>query len=116
MSADSQNPGPLSDAQWCLRIQLADFYHLVDFFGWTELIFNHISARLPGPDHTYFVNPFGLTFSEITPQNLLTVKVAGELLGPSEHQANPAGFALDGAIHATRADLKSTPSPCRRWR
>lgn len=87
-----------------LRHQLADFYHLVDFFGWTELIFNHISLRLPGRD-AYLVNPFGLTYSEITPDNLLVVDVEGNLVGEAAHPANPAGFALHGAIHSHRPDV-----------
>lgn len=88
-----------------LRCQLADFYHLVDYLGWSELIFNHISVRLPGPEHLYLVNPFGLSYPEITPDNLLKVNVDGQLVGASEYPANPAGFALHSAIHATRPDV-----------
>jgi len=88
-----------------LRSELTDFYHLIDFFGWTELIFNHISVRVPGSEHHYLVNPFGLNYSEITPENLLKVGVDGRLVEPSDYPANPAGFALHGAIHETRADV-----------
>jgi ribulose-5-phosphate 4-epimerase/fuculose-1-phosphate aldolase len=88
-----------------LRVELTDFYHLVDFLGWTEMIFNHISVRLPGAEHHYLVNPFGLNYSEIRPENLLKVGVDGRLIEPSEYAANPAGFALHGAIHESRADL-----------
>jgi len=91
--------------EWRLRRELADFYHVVDFLGWTELIFNHISVRLPGPAHHYLVNPFGLNYAEVTPENLLKVSVEGHLVEPSEYPANPAGFALHGAIHATRPDV-----------
>ncbi|MEE4454958.1 class II aldolase/adducin family protein [Novosphingobium resinovorum] len=87
-----------------LRKDLANFYHLVEFFGWSELIFNHISARLPETD-CYLVNPFGLNYSEITPDNLVTVNVDGELARPSAYPANPAGFALHGAIHSKRHDV-----------
>ncbi len=87
-----------------LRVDLANFYHLVEHFGWSELIFNHISMRLPGRD-AYLVNPFGLTYSEITPDNLLTVNVDGELVGEAPYPANPAGFALHGAIHTHRHDV-----------
>jgi len=87
-----------------LRQQLTDFYHLVDYFGWSELIFNHISVRLPGPDHHYLVNPFGLDYREIRPDNLLVVNVAGEKLSQSNYNANPAGFALHGVIHQNRPD------------
>lgn len=88
-----------------LRRQLAAFYHLVDYFGWTDLIFNHISVRVPGPAHHYLVNPFGLHYSEITPANLVKVDTEGALVEPSNYPANPAGFALHGAIHANRPDV-----------
>jgi ribulose-5-phosphate 4-epimerase/fuculose-1-phosphate aldolase len=91
--------------EWRLRRELTDFYHLVDFLGWTELIFNHISVRLPGPQHHYLVNPFGLNYYEVSPENLLKVGVDGELIEPSEYRPNPAGFALHGAIHGSRADV-----------
>jgi len=91
--------------EWRLRRELTDFYHLVDFLGWTEMIFNHISVRLPGPQHHYLVNPFGLNYYEVTPENLLKVGVDGRLVEPSEYRANPAGFALHGAIHGSRADV-----------
>lgn len=94
-----------SDAETRLRRDLADFYHLADYFGWSELVFNHISARLPGGQHAYLVNPFGLTFDEVTPDNLVTVDTEGKLVGSSPHRANPAGFALHGAIHAHRPDV-----------
>lgn len=94
-----------SSDEWRLRRELCDFYHLVDYLGWTELIFNHISVRLPGPAHHYLVNPFGLNYCEVTPENLLKVSVEGRLVEPSEHSANPAGFALHGAIHQSRPDV-----------
>ncbi len=99
-------PLPSMDAEeWRLRCELTDFYHLVDFLGWTETIFNHISVRLPGAAHHYLVNPFGLNYVEITPENLLKVGVDGRLVEPSEYSANPAGFALHGAIHQHRPDV-----------
>jgi hypothetical protein len=73
--------------EWRLRRELTDFYHLVDFLGWTELIFNHISVRLPGPEHHYLVNPFGLNYYEVTPENLLKVGVDGKLVEPAEYRA-----------------------------
>jgi ribulose-5-phosphate 4-epimerase/fuculose-1-phosphate aldolase len=88
-----------------LRVQLTDFYHLVDYFGWTEMIFNHISVRLPGAAHHYLVNPFGFNYYEVTPENLLKVGVDGRLVEPSEHVPNPAGFALHGMIHESRPDV-----------
>jgi ribulose-5-phosphate 4-epimerase/fuculose-1-phosphate aldolase len=98
-------PAQCSDAEWALRIQLAHCYRLVDYLGWTEMIFNHISARLPGPGHQYLVNPFGLNYNEVTPSNLLKVDLAGNLVEPSEYKPNPAGFALHSAIHGAREEL-----------
>jgi ribulose-5-phosphate 4-epimerase/fuculose-1-phosphate aldolase len=94
-----------SDAEWALRVQLADCYHVIDYLGWTEMmIFNHISARVPGPETHYLVNPFGLTYSEVTPKNLLKVDLDGNLVEDSEFAPNPAGFALHSAIHGARPD------------
>lgn len=98
-------PAHIPDEEWRLRVQLADFYHLVDYLGWTEMIFNHISARLPGPANHYLVNPFGLNYYEVTPENLLKVDLDGNLVDPSPYPANPAGFALHSAIHGARPDV-----------
>jgi ribulose-5-phosphate 4-epimerase/fuculose-1-phosphate aldolase len=105
MLATRLSPPAMDAEEWRLRCELTDFYHLVDFLGWSELIFNHISVRLPGPAHHYLVNPFGLNYVEITAENLLKVGVDGRLAEPSEYPANPAGFALHGAIHETRPDI-----------
>jgi ribulose-5-phosphate 4-epimerase/fuculose-1-phosphate aldolase len=99
-------PAHIDDAEWTLRVKLAHCYHLVDFFGWTETIFNHISARLPGPAHTYLVNPFGLNYTEVTPANLLKVDLHGNKLLDSPYDGNPAGFALHSAVHAARDDIQ----------
>jgi ribulose-5-phosphate 4-epimerase/fuculose-1-phosphate aldolase len=102
----TRSPRPTMDAEeWRLRCELTDFYHLVDFMGWTEMIFNHISVRLPGAAHHYLVNPFGLNYYEVTPHNLLKVAVDGRQVDASEYKANPAGFALHGCIHQARADV-----------
>lgn len=91
--------------EWEIRQKLAHCYHLVDYFGWTETIFNHISARVPGKEHHYLVNPFGLNYSEITPENLLKVDLDGNKVETSEYEANPAGFALHSAVHGARDDI-----------
>jgi ribulose-5-phosphate 4-epimerase/fuculose-1-phosphate aldolase len=104
-SYGESKPAHCSDAEWALRIQLTHCYRLVDYLGWTEMIFNHISARLPGPSHHYLVNPFALNYNEVTPANLLKVGLDGQLAEPSEYKANPAGFALHSAIHGARDDL-----------
>ncbi|WP_151977224.1 class II aldolase/adducin family protein [Acinetobacter soli] len=95
-----------SQEEWALRTKLTQCYHLVDYFGWTETIFNHISARLPGKEHHYLVNPFGLNYTEITPENLLKVDLDGNKVEPSEYDANPAGFALHSAVHGARDDIR----------
>ena len=83
-------PAHCSDEEWALRIQLAHCYRLVDYLGWTEMIFNHISVRVPGPEHHYLVNPFALNYNEVTPANLLKVGLDGHLAEPSDYKANPA--------------------------
>jgi ribulose-5-phosphate 4-epimerase/fuculose-1-phosphate aldolase len=100
-----EKPMQMNDQEWALRIKLAHCYHLVDFFGWTETIFNHISARLNDETGSYLVNPFGLNYTEITPLNLIKVDVNGNKLDDSPYDGNPAGFALHGAIHAARNDV-----------
>ncbi len=104
LPAHGLRPTDCSEAEWALRCQLADGYHLIDHFGWTETIFNHISVRLPGDEGHYLVNPFGLNYDEITPGNLLKVDLHGALVEPSPYPANPAGFALHSAIHGARED------------
>jgi ribulose-5-phosphate 4-epimerase/fuculose-1-phosphate aldolase len=99
------SPPVMDPEEWRLRCELTDFYHLVDFLGWSEMIFNHISVRLPGAAHHYLVNPFGLNYTEITPENLLKVGIDGRLVEASSYAGNPAGFALHGAIHETRPDV-----------
>lgn len=105
MLEDTRIQDRVSAEERRLRAELADFYHVVDYLGWTELIFNHISVRLPGPQHHYLVNPFGLHYNEVTPDNLVKVSVTGELVEPSRYPANPAGFSLHGAIHEHRPDI-----------
>lgn len=101
----ASQPDHCSDEEWAQRIALAHCYRLIDYLGWTEMIFNHISARLPGAQQTYLVNPFGLNYNEVTPANLLKVDLAGNLAEPSNYRPNPAGFALHSAIHGARDDL-----------
>lgn len=98
-------PGHIDEAEWAARIDLAACYQLFDHLGWTEGIFNHISARVPGPERHYLVNPFGLHYAEVTASNLIKVDVTGKNVDNSPYQGNPAGFAIHGAIHAARDDL-----------
>jgi len=76
-------------------------FHLM---GWTELIFNHITLRVPGPHKHFLINPFGLSFDEVCASNLVKIDIAGNIVGESEHPVNATGFALHAAVHAARAD------------
>lgn len=89
-----------------LRRELAAVYRLVAHFGMTDLIFTHISMRLPGPEHHFLINPYGLLFEEITASNLVKIDLAGNPVEPTPHQVNPAGFVIHSAIHAARSDAQ----------
>jgi len=99
-------PSNIGAAEWTLRQQLATCYQLFDFLEWTESIFNHISLRVPGPEHHYLMNPFGLNYDEVTAANLVKVDLAGENVEPGPYRGNPAGFAIHGAIHESRPDAQ----------
>ncbi|GGE03713.1 class II aldolase [Aureimonas endophytica] len=87
-----------------LRLQLAACYRLVAHYGLDDLIYNHISMRLPGPDHHFLINPYGLLFSEITPDCFVKIDLDGALVEPSDFTVNRAGFVIHSAIHAGRDD------------
>jgi ribulose-5-phosphate 4-epimerase/fuculose-1-phosphate aldolase len=88
-----------------LRIDLAACYRLVAHFGWDDLIFTHISARVPGDEHHFLINPYGMLFEEITASSLVKVNAHGDKVVPSPHPINPAGFVIHSAIHAARPDV-----------
>ncbi len=87
-----------------IRRDLAAAYRLVALHGWDDLIFTHISARLPGPDHHFLINPYGYTFDEITASSLVKVGMDGNVIGQSEYNVNPAGFTIHSAVHEVRED------------
>lgn len=87
-----------------LREDLAAAYRLVAHFGWDDLIFTHLSARLPGEAPRFLINPYGMLFSEITASSLVVVDVEGNAVGPGDWPVNPAGFVIHSAIHMGRAD------------
>ena len=89
-----------------LRVELAAAYRLFDFFGWTEIIFGHLTARLAGPERHFLINPFGLMFHEVTASNLVKIDIDGKVVGASQHPVNPAGFVIHSAIHAAREDAR----------
>lgn len=97
-------PEGMSAEEWALRLELAACYRAFDWLGWTELIYNHITARVPGPERHYLINPYGLWYSEVTASNLVKVNLAGEPVDGSRHPVNRAGFVIHSAIHAARED------------
>ena len=94
-----------TDAEQRLRIDLAACYRLVAHFGWDDLVFTHISARIPGPEHHFLINPYGLLFDEITASSLVKVDLHGAKLDDSPYPITPAGFVIHSAIHAAREDI-----------
>lgn len=105
-SATSAKPAALdiSDAEWSARQELACAYRLFDHFGWHELIYNHITVRVPGEEGRFLINPFGLMYREVKASNLVKIDVDGKVLSPSKWPINPAGFIVHAAVHAARAD------------
>jgi ribulose-5-phosphate 4-epimerase/fuculose-1-phosphate aldolase len=103
-SVRSLRPPVCSPAEWQLRVQLAAAYRVADRLGWNELIYTHISARVPGPQHHFLINPYGLAFDEVTASNLVKIDVDGNKVSPSEHPVNKAGFVIHSAIHMARSD------------
>jgi ribulose-5-phosphate 4-epimerase/fuculose-1-phosphate aldolase len=93
-----------STTEWDQRVALAACYRLVALYGWDDLIFTHISARVPGPEHHFLINPYGWLFSEITASSLVKVDLDGRKVDSSPHEINPAGFTIHSAIHAARDD------------
>lgn len=91
-------------AEWQQRVDLAACYRLVASFGWGDLIFTHISARVPGPEHHFLINPYGMMFSEITASSLVKVDLDGHKVLDSSYDINPAGFVIHSAVHAARED------------
>src|SRR5690349_1239552 len=94
----------VSPEEWQVRVDLAAAYRLVADYGWDDLIFTHISARVPGPEHHFLINPYGMMFEEITASSLVKVDLSGRIVMDSEYSINPAGFTIHSAVHAARED------------
>jgi ribulose-5-phosphate 4-epimerase/fuculose-1-phosphate aldolase len=90
--------------EWQTRVDLAAAYRLVALYGWDDLIFTHLSARVPGPEHHFLINPYGMMFEEITASSLVKINLQGEIVSPSPYFVNPAGFTIHSAVHAARED------------
>src|SRR5918912_666535 len=91
-----------SQAEWDVRVKLAAAYRLVEYFGWTELIYGHLTARVPGPEDHFLINPWGLNYEEVTASNLVKIDMDGNAVD-GRHSVNFAGFIIHSAIHMTRS-------------
>ena|SRR5436190_3887984 len=94
----------VSAEEWQARVDLAAAYRLVAGYGWDDLVFTHISARVPGPEHHFLINPYGMMFEEITASSLMKIDLAGNIVMESDYKINPAGFTIHSAVHAARED------------
>ena len=96
--------GQVSEEEWKVRVDLAALYRLVALYGWDDMIYTHISARIPGPEHHFLINPYGMFFDEITASSLVKVDLEGKVLQETPYFINPAGFTIHSAVHAARDD------------
>ena len=97
-------PTRFSAEEWAARVQLAAAYRIFNHMGWAELIYNHISLRVPGEDGHFLINPFGLHYSEVRASNLVKVDIRGNIVGHSDWPINPAGFTFHGIVHEKLPD------------
>ena len=96
----------VANLERALRIDLAACYRLIAFYRWDDLVFTHISARVPGPEHHFLINPYGMSFDEITASSLVKVDASGAKVSESPYPVNPAGFVIHSAVHAARPDVQ----------
>lgn len=106
MNMTANSPGHGQSTEQQVRADLAACYRLVALYGWDDLIFTHISARVPGPEHHFLINPYGMLFEEITASSLVKVDLQGRVIGSSHYPVNPAGFTIHSAIHEVREDAQ----------
>ena len=90
--------------EWAVRTDLAAAYRIVAMYGWDDLVFTHLSARVPGPDHHFLINPYGMMFGEITASSLVKIDLEGRKVMDSPFEINPAGFTIHSAVHEARED------------
>ena len=110
-------PHGMTSEEWKARVDLAAIYRLTDYYGWTSVVYNHITLRIPGTD-TFLINPFGLRYDEIKASNLVRLDLDGNKLDDVDVPVNKAGYNIHSAIHAARKDdlhcvclLYTSPSP-----
>jgi ribulose-5-phosphate 4-epimerase/fuculose-1-phosphate aldolase len=96
--------GKVSEEEWQLRVDLAAAYRIVADYRWDDLVFTHLSVRIPGPEHHFLLNPYNLMFEEVTASSLIKVDVSGNPVEPTPFITNPAGFTIHSAIHMARED------------
>lgn len=104
MNASPSLKTQVAPEEWEARVHLAAAYRLIALYGWDDLIFTHVSARVPGPEHHFLINPYGMMFEEITASSLVKVDLRGNKVMDSSFDINPAGFTIHSAIHAARED------------
>src|SRR6202453_4483432 len=97
-------PSEITEAEWNQRVNLAACYRLIAHYGWDDLVDTHISARVPGPEHHFLINPYGLMFDEITASSLVKVDLDGNKVQDTPYPVNPAGFTIHSALHMNRDD------------
>jgi ribulose-5-phosphate 4-epimerase/fuculose-1-phosphate aldolase len=98
--------GKVSAEEWQARVDLAALYRLVALHGWDDLIYTHISARIPGPEHHFLINPYGMLFEEITASSLVKIDLDGNVVQETPYKVNPAGFVIHSAIHMGRKNAQ----------
>lgn len=104
LHATSNVRAQVSAEEWQARVDLAAAYRLVDHYGWTDMIFTHLSMRVPGPEHHFLINPYGMMFDEVTASNLVKIDLDGNIVMHNGYDVNPAGFCIHSAIHMSRED------------
>ena len=103
----------VSEAEWKTRVDLAALYRLTALYHWDDLVFTHISMRVPGPGHNFLINPYGFLFEEITASSLVKVDLAGNIVMETPYFINPAGFIIHSTVHEAREDATQPPDMLR---
>ena len=96
----------MAETEQELRVKLAACYRIFDYMGWSEMIYNHITVKVPGPEQHFLINPFGLHYSEVKASNLVKVDIHGNIVEDTDYAVNPAGILIHTAIHAARPDIQ----------
>ena len=104
VSAISSIRSQVTEAEWQVRQDLAAAYRIIAHYGWDDMVFTHLSARVPGPDEHFLLNPFGFLFNEVTASNLIKVDLDGNIMLDNGYTVNAAGFTIHSAVHMSRED------------